>query len=248
MKRSKPFWFILLLLMMCGTALMLIQARAHQRLGLPGLKTHRLPDSIRLQADLPEQVLDFTSQQLEPAEVLLKTLPTDTSFGVRQYTAGDGFQIDMTVVLMGKDRTSLHKPQFCLPAQGWRINDSLSTESSIHLERPFAYELPVVKLIATKEALIEGRNVKWNGVYVYWFVCDDGVSASMSGVHRMWSTAKTLLLTGVLQRWAYVSCWTPCLPGQEDATYERISKFISAAVPQFQLVPKPAPNTLTARD
>jgi hypothetical protein len=43
----------------------------------------------------------------------------------------------------------------------------------------------------------------------------------------------------VLQRWAYVACFAVCDPGQEDATFERVRKWIAEAVPQFQLAAGP---------
>ena len=46
-----------------------------------------------------------------------------------------------------------------------------------------------------------------------------------------------LVETGELQRWAYITCFSVCEPGQEDATYARMEKFIQSSVPQFQLVP-----------
>jgi hypothetical protein len=49
--------------------------------------------------------------------------------------------------------------------------------------------------------------------------------------------ALNLLRTGVLQRWAYVSYFSVCEPGQEDATFARMEKLIAASVPAFQLPP-----------
>ena len=43
---------------------------------------------------------------------------------------------------------------------------------------------------------------------------------------------------GVLQRWAYVSYFAYCWPGQEDATFARMKQLIAASVPEFQ--PPPA--------
>jgi len=47
--------------------------------------------------------------------------------------------------------------------------------------------------------------------------------------------ARDLVRTGTLQRWAYVSCFSMCYPGQEQATYGRVKELITAAVPAFQL-------------
>jgi len=44
----------------------------------------------------------------------------------------------------------------------------------------------------------------------------------------------------VLQRWAYVSYFTACLPGQEDATFARMKALITASVPEIQLPPDTA--------
>jgi len=48
-----------------------------------------------------------------------------------------------------------------------------------------------------------------------------------------------MLRTGVLQRWAYVSCFSICLPGKEQATYDRIKDLIVATVPKFQTAAGP---------
>jgi hypothetical protein len=219
------------------------KAGTRQVLAPPGVKTHPLPGSIRLKAELPERVLDYSSEERDVDQTTLGTLPKDTSFGIRHYTGPDGFPIDLRVVLMGHDRTSMHKPQICLTGQGWRIDDAASTQTTVHIQRPFDYDLPVVKLTTT---IVDSQNQTSRGLYVYWYVADDGVSASTSGFERMWLMAAKLLKTGVLQRWAYVSCLTTCPPDQEQATFDRIKQFIAAAVPEFQLYPRPNTIAVTA--
>lgn len=228
------------------TAGLLVHSRARQRLAPPGVKTHPIPGSIRLEADLPDQVLDFKSEKLDMDEVTLAVLPKDTSFGRRRYQAPDRFTLELRIVLMGRDRTSLHRPQFCLTGQGWKIDDVASSETNLKVERPFNYDLPVVGLVAHSSITRDGQTQALSGVYVYWYVADDGLCASTSGLQRMWWMASKLLRTGVLQRWAYVSCFAACLPGQEAATFERMKPFIAAAVPQFQLYPRLEPTTITA--
>jgi hypothetical protein len=73
-------------------------------------------------------------------------------------------------------------------------------------------------------------------LYVFWFVAGDRLASDHSG--RMWEMAKEMLRSGVLQRWAYVSVMAECLPGEEEATFDRMKAFIIQAVPQFQLVPR----------
>jgi hypothetical protein len=107
--------------------------------------------------------------------------------------------------------------------------------------------LPLAKLIATKEVADNGEKRVAPGVYVYWFVADDALSASVSGFQRNLMMASKLLRTGVLQRWAYVSCFSTCPPGQEDATFERMTRFIAASVPKFQLMPRAAVATASTQ-
>jgi hypothetical protein len=83
------------------------------------------------------------------------------------------------------------------------------------------------------------------GVYVYWYVADNMISAGTSGFQRMWWMARERLRTGVLQRWAYVTYFSACPPGQEEATFERMKKLIAATVPEFQLTPRAADAALT---
>jgi hypothetical protein len=244
---NKQKWIIisLALLLMAATGGLLTRLRANQRLGLPGVKTSVLPGSNRLQVDLPERVLDYESETVPVDKMVLDYLPADTSFGQRMYKAADGFYVNVNVVLMGSDRTSLHKPEFCLGGAGWTIDQGASSETSVHIEQPIAYDLPVMKLLSSKEVNSQGRKTTVRGVYVYWFVNDREYTARHS--ERMWSMAKGMLRTGVLQRWAYISYFAACAPGQEDVTFERITKMIAASVPEFQLTPAPQPASVTAR-
>jgi hypothetical protein len=189
--------------------------------------------------DLPEHVLDYRSVFLDQEAMVTNTLPTDTSYGQRLYTNAAGFGIKMNVVLMGADRTSMHKPEFCLRGAGWQIDRS--EQFQVPIERPFHYELPVVRKLLSVRATVDGQPTTVRGVFVYWFVADKVVRADETGLGRMLSRFKTLLTTGEMQRWAYVICTANCYPGQEDATFERLKAFIGAAVPDFQLATPAAP-------
>jgi hypothetical protein len=236
MNKQKCMILALALAMMGGAAGFLTRIRANQKLGMPGIKTAPIPGSARLEIYLPEHVLDYKSEAILPGTWLTQFLPADTSVALRHYTNQDGFQMLVTAVLMGTDRTSIHKPQICLKGQGWEIEDYLSKEASVSMERPRAYDLPVTKLIATKTGVVEGRPVTARGVYVYWFVADHELTASHWT--RVLHMAGELLKTGTLQRWAYISCFSVCNPGDEEATFERMKKFIAASAPEFQLTPE----------
>jgi hypothetical protein len=234
--RRKWIVAVIALGLMGATAGVLTRLRAAQRLGQPGVKTRALAQSRNLEILLPERVLDFTSEPVEQEQMVLEALPRDTSFGQRRYKAPDGSWTLVNVVLMGSDRTSLHKPQFCLEGSGWKIDRTASSAATVRIERPQPYDLPVMKLIAAKQVTSNGQTVAARAVYVYWFVAEDALTARHW--QRMWWMAKELLRTGVLQRWAYVTCFSVCQPGQEEATFNRMKEFLAAAVPEFQLTPR----------
>jgi hypothetical protein len=144
----------------------------------------------------------------------------------------------MTTVLMGSDRTSIHRPDICLPGQGWNIDVARSGQVMIPMTQPAAYELPVNRIFASKQFTDEsGKSQTYRSIFVYWFV--DGSHLTASGNEwKLWWMPRDLLLHGVLERWAYISAFAVCAPGQEEATFERMKKLIASTVPEFQLVPK----------
>lgn len=229
---------IITLVLVGGTAAVLAQARLHQKLGLPGVKTRPLAGGGNLEVLLPADVHGYKSEERKQADIVVKALPSDTSFGQMLYTADDGFQSLANVVLMGTSRSSIHKPQVCLTAQGWSINDSSSHEDAIHVDEPVPYDLPVMRLNATREFQKDGKAIEAAGVYVYWFVDKDRYTASRA-TWNLWM-AHDIIFKGELDRWAYVAFFSVCAPGQEDATFEQMKKLIAASVPDFQLVPRAA--------
>jgi len=236
---NKRQWIILIaaLGLIGGAAALLARLQASQKLGRPAVKTRPIAGSHRLKVELPARVLDYTSEESEPDQRTLDWLPPDTSFGQRLYQGPDGFAISVGVVLMGSDRTSLHKTEFCIEGAGWRIDRSASAETKVRMERPRPYDLPLMKFIASREASVNGQPVQARGVYLVWFVADNDEYTARHW-QRMWWMARDLLAKGVLQRWAAISVLASCAPGQEEATYERMKKFLQAAVPEFQLVPR----------
>lgn len=248
MNKSKLLLMLATVGLIAATAGWLAHSNSRQKLGQPGVKTVALPNSIRLRVELPERVLDYSSERLEPDTITTNGLPKDTSFGVRRYQAPDGFGVLNQVVLMGSDRTSLHKPQFCLEGQGLHIDDTASELVTVRIGGEHGYDMPIMKLVAQRvETLPDGRQELRRYLYVYWYVADGAVSAGTIGFERMWLMAKELICTGVLQRWAYVSCLAVCLPGQEAATFDRLKQFIVASVPQFQYPPKQSELSASAK-
>jgi hypothetical protein len=246
MTRSKPWLVAASCIVLMASAAWFLNQRANMghRLGKPGLVVAEVPlpgedgkPATTHSIALPERALDYQSTPQPVTKMELDWLPRDTTFGRRLYTAPDGFQSQVTGVLMGTDRTSIHKPEFCLPSQGFQILRSARTE--IIIDRPHRYALPVMRLDALREGkLANGQTARHGAVYVYWFVSENRLSNDH--IERMRWMAMDLVRTGELQRWSYIGCLAACVAGQEDATYRRLERLIQAIVPEFQTVAGPA--------
>jgi exosortase len=210
------------LLLIVGAAGVTLRLKAAQRLGEPGVKVEALAGSTNVEVALPSSVLGCESMTLPITPEETGALPKDTSFGRRLYQAPDGFQTLASVVLMGSDRTSIHNPRFCLNGQGWQIDEEHVTSVQVHGERPYA--LPVMKVMTTRQDVRDGVPRTLRGVYVFWFVADDAVTASHG--ERMWWMARELF-----------TFFSVCEPGHEEATWQRMQEVIAAAVPEFQTPP-----------
>jgi hypothetical protein len=228
-----------------GTAGMLLYMKSHQRLGKPGVRAVAVPDSVRLHIELPTNAPGFTFKESPPNEMTTNGLPKDTSFRGAVYEDAEGI-IQTMVVMMGTDRTSIHRPQFCLTGAGWNIDGARSEMTTVRIDKPRAVDLPVMKLIAQKTFEKDGKQVNASGVYVYWFVADKAVTADYK--QRLWWMAEHLLRTGELQRWSYITYFAPCAPGQEDRAYRRIQRLMNSTLPEYQLAwPAPLVTTSAAR-
>ena len=69
------------------------------------------------------EVEGFESEVLEPGEAELHTLPSDTRFVKRLYKAPSGAWFQVTAVIGGMNKSSIHRPELCLPTQGFQMTD-----------------------------------------------------------------------------------------------------------------------------
>jgi len=214
--------------LMVGGGLFLNAWKSHQKMGQPGVRlvASEGQDASKPPVDLPDQVLEYVGKDLEVTVAEQEALPPDTTITKRRYTNPNGFYIDVMVVLMGLDRTSIHKPQYCLTGAGFHIQETQPTQ--IQMIRPEEYALPVMQLKSSK--MFQGQ--EYSGLLYYWFVDDQHVT----GEHyeRMWLMAKDLFTKGQMQRWAYIAVSSYSLPGNEKAVFRHMQTFIKAAVPEFQ--------------
>jgi len=222
---------------------MLLTIKQRQALQAPGVKVG--PVAIydvgkKPVADhsvlLPEKILDGVSTNNGPIDSTeLSGLPADTTFGRRAYFFPDGFSCTVSAILMGTDRSSIHQPQFCVVGQGWNIDTTEIID--LQFDRPHRFTVPAIQLTSSIRYTNTMGAALARSIYIYWFVSKDRFCTGQ--FDRMWSTIRTLLSTGEMERWAYISCFAVCAPGNEAATAERMKKILSAGVPDFQTTTGP---------
>lgn len=227
-------------LVIIGSAAGFLHARGRdQQLGQPGLVLNLDPladeESLRKRTNaiqFPLRVLGYEAVPGTISEPELKNLPADTGFGRALYQDPiDGFEAQLSAVIMGTDRTSIHRPQQCLPWQGWSILNQQEIPVRFQSEGE-EKTLKVQRIDARTQRVIAGRPVDFHAVYVYWYVADGLVASTHSSRHLQ--TIKELLVNGTLPRWAYISYFTVCPSDGQDAAFERLTRLIAATVPQFQ--------------
>jgi hypothetical protein len=234
MNKQKGILFATVMVLLFTTGGLLQHRRSHQKLGEPGIKATSIPDSPLMEIDLPTQVMDFVSKPVPPTLQETNMLPQDTSIVKRHYTSPDVTNgISITVVMMGTDRTSIHKPQYCISGQGWAITKKEARNISI--PGTSGYSLPAMRWTLENAYKDEGGKVHpIRGFYLFWFTAENEVT----GEHPFWRIMRKVLLTGVLPRWSYVSYFCYFRPEAEPEMAEQLTKFVVASAPSFQLPPK----------
>ena len=63
----------------------------------------------------------YTSEPVEVSEAERHTLPADTLFDKRRYRDADGSEFHVSMVIGGRSKSSIHRPELCLPTQGFQM-------------------------------------------------------------------------------------------------------------------------------
>ncbi len=125
-------------------------------------------------------------------------LPADTEFLKYRYTRPSGESMLVSIVLSGRARNSIHRPQRCLVAQGFDI--TRSTRKTIPLKE--REPLQVMQLDTLFHYRGPHRAHAQPVFYAYWFVGQD--RATPSHLSRMFWLAWDRVFRGVAHRWVYI--------------------------------------------
>jgi hypothetical protein len=165
---------------------------------------------------LPATIGDWTSEEGEMSAAEKQILPPDTGFARRNYARvsqsetvgaapeeGGRARIERvfcSLILEGRDATSIHRPQVCLEGQGWKLQNA----PSIKVKIPRAGgELSLALLIGAQEfPSHDGKTkVRHEMVFAYWFVGKNRVTDSH--LRRVLANTTDRLFFNRSHRWAY---------------------------------------------
>jgi EpsI family protein len=163
------------------------------------------------------------------------SLGPDTQFVRKLYTNARGDQVFVSIVFSGPDMsTSIHRPERCLPAQGWTIADTRTAQIPIGNKTLKATRLHNVRTFRNDKS--EAINVY--SLNYYWFVGHNATTPSH--YERTWIDIRDRILKGENQQWAYVTVIGTITKGlqsfgrSESETDEMLQSFVRELVPHLQ--------------
>lgn len=194
--------------------------------------------------ELPTAVGRFLGEPQEPDVTEKTLLPEDTEIVKMQYRSPglpeDRDVAQITLVLAGAERRSIHRPEVCLDGQGWTLLNS----------RILPVEIREGRILHIKDLLVERQIRRRDGTtkllrahYAYWFVGTDVTTPS--NATRVWLSTWDNVLRNVNHRWAYasVTAWvTSNLDSTEtgqrqrdsEATLKLVTELVREVAPRFQ--------------
>jgi hypothetical protein len=182
--------------------------------------------------ELPAQVGLFIGKDQEISEGERFVLPRDTEIVKKAYTDPSGDMLNAQIVLSGAEKRSIHRPELCLPAQGWSIN----RQEALPVTLSDGRRIMVMKnTIARPVEVRPGMTRPLTSLYCYWFVGKDATTSSH--VMRVFLTSWDRIFHHRNHRWAYVAVSAPVLEGftprgrNSEGTQRMITDFISEMGP-----------------
>ena len=184
--------------------------------------------------DLPEKIGVFTGKVIAATPGELAILPTDTEIVRREYLDPAGDRIMASIVLSGGEKRSIHRPEVCLPAQGWSMRGGKVEKLTL----ADGSDLDVMNLSLVRQVEVgpgDRRNLYAH--YFYWFVGKNVTTPNHW--HRVFLTSYDRITRNLNHRWAYVIVMSIVtegfLPGgkNEPQTVEMLKEFTAQIAPTF---------------
>jgi EpsI family protein len=202
--------------------------------------TPNTPPKAGVVMDLPVKVGDFTGKEIAATMGELAILPKDTQIARREYADAGGDRIMASIVLSGGEKRSIHRPEVCLPAQGWTMRGGKVEKINLADGR----DLEVMDLSLVRDVEVaKGDRRKLYANYFYWFVGSEVTTPHHWS--RVFLTSFDRITKNLNHRWAYVIVMSVVTEGflplgkNETQTIEMLKQFTAEAAPSFMRASTP---------
>ena len=156
-------------------------------------------------------------------------LPPDTGMLRKSYRNPAGKKLNVSIVLSGNERGSIHRPEVCLTGQGWDLESKEVAEVRLEGREPLHVMILNVKRTASSGS---GKAHAMRNYYAYWFVGKD--RETPYHLMRMFLMAADRVTRNVAHRWAYISVTGPRESSPDDSK-EQIQNFVSELYPYISI-------------
>ena len=178
---------------------------------------------------------EWIGRRAEVSSIEREILPPDTGFSRKQYVALDapGKVVFLSIVLSGRDRTSIHRPELCLVGQGWTIGAVADHRFAYPGDPAGDFQATLLRL--HRDMQTPRGTVRVPQLVAYWFVGGDTVVATHWQLEA--ADAWNRVRHARADRWAYVLMQTDAQDG-EPAALARMQAVLNQTLPVFE--PRPA--------
>jgi hypothetical protein len=163
------------------------------------------------------------------SKVEMDLLPSDTEGMKERYQNSDGRQVVSSIVLSGRERASIHRPEVCLRGQGNVIRNSEVIDVPIAGREPL--RVKVLELVVDRENQ-NGTHSSYYSYYAYWFA-GKGRDTPEHWQRMLWM-ATDRIFHNVAHRWAYIAVAGLRAEGKKDYQNE-IRDVIGQLYPQITI-------------
>ncbi|MDX2227324.1 MAG: EpsI family protein [Verrucomicrobiae bacterium] len=184
----------------------------------------------------PDRIGLWTGKHVPVSQMEKDVLPADTEISKTLYEHRSGFTLFAVGIISGQESRSIHRPEYCLPGQGWTIagSDTVTLKSRLN-----GQPLRVTKLLLEREDhMPDGRPFRRKMIDLYWFEGDG--RATPHHWQRVWWTTTDRLFHRLNHRWGFVSVFAEVtgafhpLGLTEAQTVERMDAFIGELLPKIE--------------
>ncbi|HPR82310.1 MAG TPA: exosortase-associated EpsI family protein [Pontiellaceae bacterium] len=206
-------------------------------------------DQLRYSHD-PENPQQYRVSELELPNIDPKTgkklftmslaeydaLPKDTEFIKSIYTNATAKDVFVSIVLSGRERDSIHRPERCLVGQG----STIINQHFWNVIMPQIIEVPLEGRAPLRVAVLEtvrnyrdanGERKTYNGYYAYWFVGQNRETPSHYA--RMLWLAWDRVVNSVANKWAYIAIAGDRGDAKSDAYKQDVIDFVQKLYPHL---------------